>query len=54
MMQTYKAIHTNDVNGVRGLRAGDTNQEVVRLDVTVYEVLVVDRLHARKLCGHSR
>ena len=51
VMQTYKAIRTNDVNGVRGLRAGDTNQEVVRLDVTVDEGLVVDTLDARDLKG---
>lgn len=48
-MQTYKAIRTNDVNGVRGLRAGDTNQEVVRLDVTVDEGLLMNGLHTRHL-----
>ena len=54
MMQTYKAIHTNDVNGVRGLRAGDTNQEVVRLDIAVDEVLVVDGLHTGQLYAAGR
>lgn len=35
----------DDVDHVRILRTGASDQKVVRLDVTVNEVLVVDRLH---------
>ena len=39
----------DDVNNVRGFRAGAANQEVVRLDIAVDEVLLVDSLHSREL-----
>lgn len=38
--------HMNDVSS---FRAGSTDQEIVRLDVAIDEVFLVDRLNSRKL-----
>lgn len=43
----------NDMNHVRRLRAWSANEEVVWLDVTVDEVLLVDGLYSRKLAAVS-
>ena len=40
---------TDDVDGVGGLRTRYTDQEVVRLDVAVYERFLVYRLYPRYL-----
>ena len=39
----------DNVDDVGTLRTGATNQEIVRLDVSVDEVLLVDGLHPGKL-----
>ena len=39
----------DDMNDIGGLAVGATDEEVVRLDVTVYHVLLVDRLDSREL-----
>ena len=41
-----KIHHMNDIGG---FRSGSTNQKVVRLDITVDEVLLVDCLDSREL-----
>lgn len=40
---------TNDVDGIRGFGSRDSDEEIVRLDITVNERLVVDGLNARYL-----
>jgi hypothetical protein len=44
---------TDDVDSVGVLRFGDTDQEVVRLDVTIDEGLVMDRLYPTDLFRHK-
>jgi hypothetical protein len=39
----------NHVNDIGGFGPGPANKEVVRLDISVDEVLLVNRLNARKL-----
>lgn len=48
---TILLSHTkvNDVDHIGGLRAGATDEEVVGLDVTIDEILLMDCLDARKL-----
>jgi hypothetical protein len=41
------------VDGIGILRFGDTDQEVVRLDVTIDEGLVMDRLYPTDLLRHK-
>jgi hypothetical protein len=41
--------HTNDVDGVGGFCSRDSDEKIVRLDITVNERLVVDGLDARYL-----
>lgn len=43
----------NDVDDIGGLSARSADEEVVGLDVTVDEVLLVDCLHARELANVS-
>ena len=44
-----KRVPTDDVDGISGLGVRYTDQEVVRLDVTVDQGLLVDGLHAGDL-----
>ena len=46
-------LRTDDVNGIRGLRPWDADEEVVRLDVAVYQGLVVNCLDASDLGGNG-
>jgi len=39
----------DDVNDISGFRVGSSYEEVVRLDVSVDQVLFVDCLYSRKL-----
>jgi hypothetical protein len=39
----------DDVDDIRRFRVGSTDEEVVRLDVSVYEVLFVNGLYTGKL-----
>ena len=41
--------HTDDVNGVGGLGAWHTDQEIVGFDITIDEGFLVDRLHTGNL-----
>ena len=41
--------HTDDVNGVGGLGAWHTDQEIVGFDITIDQVLLVDSLYAGDL-----
>jgi hypothetical protein len=45
----------NNVNDIRSLRSGTTNEEVVGFDITVYEIFLVDGLHSgdHLPCGHA-
>lgn len=43
----------DDVHDVRSLGRGTPNEKVVGFDVAVDEVLLVDGLNARELCGVS-
>ena len=44
-----KRVPTDDVDGISGLGVRYTDQEVVRLDVTVDQGLLVDGLHTGDL-----
>jgi hypothetical protein len=44
----------NHVNDIGGLGSGASNKEVVRFDISVDEVLLVDRLNAGKLVSLAR
>lgn len=44
----------DDVNEIGILRVGSPNQKVVRLDISVDQVLFVDGLDAIQLQGHAR
>ena len=39
----------NDVDGIGSFRCRSTNQEVIRFDVSVDQILLMDCLHPRKL-----
>ena len=53
-MSGRRAATEGALRTVGRLRARPADEEVVRLDVPVDEVLLVDRLHARELRGAPR